>query len=120
MADVYTRPYGDAVSSNFPKMGEHPLEGSIVNTSGNRSPYTHPRPEYAPTGGQDAASAGGRGVGPMATGENAGPRFAPVTTISYPNSPEASETGRALRTVRSAIGNRDFWDKRYASGEVIA
>lgn len=108
-------------TTHFPKMGEHPLEGSIVNTSGNRSPYTHPRPEYAPTGAMDPATAGGRGSGAMATGENAGPRFAPVVTISYPNAPESAQTGRALRTVPSAIGNRDFWNARSAFvGPVIA
>ena len=120
MTDAYTRPYGDASSSNFPKMGEEPLVGSVVNVSGNRSPYTMPQARKGPSG--DALAMGGtavRGVGHDATGENAGPCFAPQTTISFPNSPEASQTGRALRTVPSAVGNRDFWDSRYESGQVL-
>ena len=120
MADAYTRPYGDATSSNFPKMGEHPLEGTIVNTSGDRSAYT--QSVARPTQG-DALATGGtaiRGASSM-SGEHNGPRFAPVTTISYPNSPEASQTGRGLRPVPSSVGNRDFWQSRQENygGEVI-
>lgn len=121
MTDAYTRPYGDATSSNFPKMGEHPLEGNLVNTSGNRSPYTQVQAKKGPSG--DALATGGtavRGVGANATGEHSGPCFAPQTTIYFPNSPEASQTGRGLRIVPSAVGNRDFWDSRYESGSVIA
>jgi len=122
MTDAYTRPYGDAVQSAFPKMGEHPLVGTIVNTSGDRSPYTHAvaRPSQG-----DAIAVGGtsvRGVGSDATGEHSGPCFAPQTTISFPNSPESAQTGRALRTVPSVAsrtGNGDFWDNRAYAGEVI-
>lgn len=113
----------EAVSSSFPKMGEHPLVGTIVNTSGNRSPYTHPVADPAQG---DAIATGGtaiRGVGSDATGEHSGPCFSPQTTISFPNSPEAGETGRGLRTVPSVAsktGNGDFWDRRGDSGRVIA
>lgn len=124
MTDAYTRPYGDAVSSNFPKMGEHPLEGTIVNTSGNRSPYTH---SVARAGSGDAIATGGtaiRGVGSDATGEHSGPMFAPQSTIVYNNSSMASDTGRGMRTIRSVAsktGNGDFWDSRTSqSGQVIA
>lgn len=123
MTDAYTRPYGDAVQSNFPKVGEHPLEGTIVNTSGNRSPYTHAEGRY--TGG-DAIGGGMavRPVGSMATGEHSGPVFAPQSTIVFPNSPESSQTGRGLRPIRSVAsktGNGDFWDSRTSqSGQVIA
>jgi hypothetical protein len=106
----------DMTTSSFPKMGENPLVGTIVNISGNRSPYTHP--VALPSQG-DAAAIGGtsiRSVGSDATGENAGPRFAPVTMICFPNDPAASQTGRGLRIVRSAVGNSDFWDRRYESG----
>jgi hypothetical protein len=122
MTDAYTRPYGDAVQSNFPKMGEHPLVGTLVNTSGDRSAYTTSRPRPAQG---DAIATGGtaiRGVGGDATGEHSGPVFSPQTTISYPNSPEASQTGRGLRTIPSVAaktGNGDFWDNR-AQGPVIA
>lgn len=123
MTDAYTRPYGDATQSNFPKMGEHPLEGTIVNTSGNRSPYTHAEARY--TGG-DAIGGGQavRGVGSDATGEHSGPVFAPQSTVVYNNSPEASMTGRGMRAIRSVAsktGNGDFWDQRSSqSGQVIA
>jgi hypothetical protein len=118
--DAYTRPYGDAVLSAFPKMGEHPLEGSIVNMSGQRSPYTNPvaRPVQG-----DAIAVGGtavRGVGSNATGEHSGPCFAPQTTIAFPNSPESSQTGRALVTVPSKAGSSDFWDNRAYAGKTIA
>lgn len=123
MTDAYTRPYGDAVQSSFPKMGENPLVGTIVNVSGNRSPYTHQVGKFD-QGDADAVGGGGaRGVGGMATGEHSGPVFAPQTTISFANSPEASQTGRGLRTVPSVAsktGNGDFWDNRYESGQVIA
>ena len=116
MADAYTRPYGDATSSSFPKMGENPMVGTLVNVSGDRSSYTHPRGKGGPSGDSETEPSSVRLVGSTATGENAGPRFAPVTTIYYPNTPEASQTGRGLRTVPSAIGNRDFWDSRYETG----
>lgn len=123
MTDAYTRPYGDATTSQFPKMGEHPLEGNIVNVSGDRSPYTQSVAKYS--GGDAIATSGTsiRGVGRDATGEKPGPAFAPQTTISFPNSPESSQTLRSLRTVPSVAsktGNGDFWDSRTSqSGQVI-
>lgn len=123
MADAYTRSYGDVTTSNFPKVGEHPLEGTIVNTSGNRSPYTHAEGRF--TGGD--AMGGGmavRGVGSDATGEHSGPAFAPQSTVVYNNSPEASQTGRGMRAIRSVAsrsGNGGFWDQRSSqTGQVIA
>jgi hypothetical protein len=113
----------ESVQSSFAKMGEHPLVGTIVNTSGNRSPYTHPVADPAQG---DAIATGGtaiRGVGRDATGEHSGPVCSPQTTISYPNSPEAAQTGRGLRTVPSVAsrtGNGDFWDRRAFTGQVIA
>jgi hypothetical protein len=124
MTDAYTRSYGDSTQTSFVKMGDHPLEGSIINTSGDRSPYTHAVGRYS---GGDAIATGGtaiRGVGGDATGEHSGPVFAPQTTISFPNSPEASQTGRALRimpSVASKTGNGAFWDNRaFDGGQVIA
>src|SRR5215472_6202311 len=121
MAKDYTRPYGDAATSNFPKMGEHPLEGNVVNVSGERSPYTNNRPKGGPTSDSEPGIQAVRGVGAMATGENAGPVFAPQTTISFPNSPEAATTGRAVKTVPSATRGGRFWHgARAEAGQVIA
>lgn len=122
MAD-YTRPYGDATTSAFPKMGEHPLVGTIVNISGNRSPYTTNRPKGGPSGDSESEPAAVRPVGRDATGEHSGPVFAPQTTIVFPNSPESSQTGRGLVTVPSVAskqGNGAFWDKRAYAGQVIS
>lgn len=108
------------MTTSFPKMGEEPLTSNIVNISGDRSPYTQSKAKFA---SGDALATGGtavRGVGPDATGEHSGPAFAPQTTICFPNSPEASDTGRGMRTVRSSLGNRDFWDSRSGqTGSVI-
>lgn len=110
----------DNATSHFPKMGEEPLTNHLVNASGDRSRYTTPVGRKGPAGDSESEPATRRGATSM-NGEHNGPRFAPVATISYPNAPEASATGRGMRTVPSAIGNRDFWDRRAdASGQVIA
>lgn len=108
------------MASQFPKMGEEPLVGTVVNVSGERSPYTKSVPRKGPAGDSESEPATHRGVGADATGEHAGPTFRPVTTLYAQNAAAASDTGRGMRTVRSAIGNRDFWDQRASqSGEVI-
>jgi hypothetical protein len=110
----------DSASSAFPKMGEAPLTSHLVNASGDRSPYTK---NVARPAQGDAEAVGGtaiRGVGQMATTEMNGPVNRPVTTISYPNSPEMSKTGRGMRVVPSKTGVGDFWDNRYETGQVIA
>lgn len=99
-------------SSVFPKMGAEPLTDHLVDISGNRSPYTIRVPRHGPSADSEPGDQALRGVGSDATGEHSGPRFAPVTTVFYPNAPEWSETGRALRTVPSKVGALDFWDAR--------
>ncbi len=109
----------DVTSSAFPKMGEEPLTSHLVNASANRG-NTMPVARHS---SGDALAVGGtaiRGVGRDATGEVNGPSFAPVTRISYPNSPEMAQTGRGLRIVPSKTGVGDFWDNRFDSGKVIA
>lgn len=106
----------DNATSNFPKMGEFALTDSIVNVSGNRSPYTQVQARSGPSADENPGGTAVRGQMAM-NGENPGPRFAPQTTISFPNAPEASQTGRGLRVVPSSIGNRDFWDSRYETGQ---
>jgi hypothetical protein len=108
--------------SQFPKMGEHPLEGSLVNMSGQRSPYTTAVPRNgasndSPDDGGDATHRGQM----LMSGEHNGPTFRPVTTLYQQNAAAASDIGRGMRTVPSALGDRDFWDQRASSsGEVIS
>lgn len=109
----------DNATSQFPKMGEEPLTNSLVNVSGNRSPYTKTVARKGPSG--DVLATGGKANrGATEIHEAHGPTFRPQTTICYPNAPEHAATGRGMRTVASAVGNRDFWDQRAdGSGQVI-
>lgn len=101
----------DNATSNFPKMGESPLVGSVVNVSGNRSPYTMPVARKGPSGDSETEPASVRPSGAMASGEHNGPRFSPMTTVFYPNSPEMQNTGRGMRTVPSK-GDNSFWGEQ--------
>jgi hypothetical protein len=108
------------MSAQFPTMGEYPLEGGLVNMSGERSAYTTPEARKGPSADAMDGPTGHKGAISM-SGEHNGPRFRPMTTICYPNTPEAGATGRGMRTLPSSVGNRDFWDRRAdGSGEVIA
>lgn len=112
----------NTAKSVFPKMGDEPLVGSIVNISGQRSPYTMMQPRDAGGATADVLATGTNGHRGqiMMSGEHPGPTFRPMTTISYPNAPEARNTGRGMRILRPSIGNRDFWDTRaLQSGQVI-
>lgn len=108
------------MSTSFPAMGEHPLEGNIVNMSGQRSRNTIPVARKGPSGdGQNLGPTAHRGQ-IMMSGEHNGPTFRPVTTLYQQNAAAASDTGRGMRTVPSSLGNRDFWDRRASqSGKVI-
>lgn len=107
------------MTTNFPSMGEHPLEGNIVNISGRESRNTILAPRHAPSGdGQNAGGTAHRGAISM-NGEHNGPRFRPVATLYKQNAAAASDTGRGMRTVPSSLGNRDFWASRQA-GRVIS
>lgn len=103
----------DAVS-NFPKMGEEPLVGNVVNVSGNRSPYTMPVARKGPSSDSEPGDMAVRGVGAMASGEHNGPTFAPLKTVFYPNSPEFKNTGRGMRRVPSK-GDTSFWSDEAVS-----
>lgn len=104
------------MSTNFPAMGEFPLTDSIVNVSGNRSPYTQTVARKGPAGDSESEPSAHRGQISM-DGEHNGPSFRPVTTLPFQPDPN---TGRGMRTVRSSVGNRDFWDSRSGqSGQVI-
>lgn len=107
------------MSTSFPAMGEEPLTSHLVNISGDRSPYTTPVARKGPAGDSESEPAAVRGQTEIHDAH--GPTFRPQTTICYPNAPEASGTGRGMRTVPSSLGNKDFWDMRNsgADGEVI-
>lgn len=93
----------DSATSNFPKMGDP--TASVVNMSGQRSPYMR----YADKQGfgkndNPADSARAHRGATEIRGAN-GPACKIVTTISYPNSPEASQT---LRNVKRVQGPYSF------------
>lgn len=107
------------MTSQFPAMGEFPLTDSIVNVSGDRSPYTKTVARKGPSGDSESEPAAVRGQISM-DGEHNGPTFRPVTMLYQQNAAEASAIGRGMRTVPSSLGNRDFWDDRASrSGQVI-
>lgn len=90
------------VTTHFEKVGDNPLVGNIVNISGNRSPYTLPVARKGPS--SDVLATGGKANkgATLMSGEHPGPAFRPQTRICYPNAPEASATGRGMRTVPKA------------------
>lgn len=100
-------------TSSFPKMGDDGYAG-LVNMSGQRSPYTQERPRSGPT----TPDMGGGGAGGRSNGgvlhEGMGPQFKPVTSAIYGT--DYAATGKAMRTVPSSVGNRDFWNSRAALG----
>ena len=104
-------------TSSFEKMGDSGYEG-LMNMSGQRSPYTIDRPRSGPNtpdmGGQNKNNRGSSMIH-----EAHGPTFRPVASQAY--APEYPETGRGMRQVPSALGNRDFWAARAGShaGETI-
>lgn len=106
------------MTTSFPKIGDEPLTSHLVNVSGDRSRYTMPVPRKGPSGDQMDGPTGHRGATSM-SGEHNGPRFRPVTTLYAQNAAAASDTGRGMRTLPSAMRS-PFWDKRNtASGAVI-
>lgn len=97
------------VTDTFPKMGDDGL-ASVVNVSGQRSAYTMPEGRKGPASDNPPDSPAAH-KGATLIHEAHGPTFRPVAT-RLPQQPDYPETGRAIRTVPSAIGNRDFWDQR--------
>jgi hypothetical protein len=106
--------------SQFPKMGEFPLVDSIGDPSALPSGHTTFRPRTGPAGDSESEPAGKRGASQM-SGEMNGPKFRPQMTVSWPNDPAASQTGRGLRILPSVASRNGFWDQRAdESGQVIA
>lgn len=100
-------------TSSFPKMGDEGY-ASLMNMSGQRSPYTMEQPRKGPTT-PDMGGGGAGGRGSTMIHEGHGPTFRPVASASYPT--EYAATGRNVRQVPSAVGNRDFWTSRAMAGE---
>lgn len=100
----------DKTQTSFPKMGDDGIPNSVVNISGQRSKYTTPVPKTgnAKGGSGEPATASHR-TGKL---ERLGAKGAPQATLYKQNAAEASATQRNVRTVPSAVGNRDFYSKR--------
>lgn len=106
-----------ASASNFPKMGES-LIHSLINVSGNRSPYTTVVAKK--TMGRGASPTGRAKVrGRTMIKEAHGPQFHISTTLYKANAAEASMVTRNTKMVPAVIQRPDhvgsavtFWSKR--------
>lgn len=89
------------------KMGE---EMAYPNSVAAQSPNV----KYAPRGQSKGGSIQpGKGApGRNNIQERLGAKYAPQMTLYVPNAAASSQVGRNVRTVQSAIGNRDFFFKR--------
>jgi hypothetical protein len=112
----------ESVTSNFQTMGESGIPHSVVNMSGQKSPYTLAQPRDA--GGATHSDVPGVGTKANRSAtlirEANGPRpnSIPLATRWPPNAACAHDVQRNVVPVPSALGNRDFWAKR-AEGPVI-
>lgn len=98
-----------APKSAFPTQGQ---VAAPVNASGAPSAHTTPVAKGGSAGGMlDGATANHR----QGVLEPHGASFKITATLYKQNAAEASATQRNVRTVPSAIGNRDFWASRDAS-----
>lgn len=73
-----------------------------------------PNVKYRPRGGGNKGGAAEAATRSHRAGhqERLGAKFAPQMALYAPNAAASSETGRNVRTLPSAVGNRDFWFKR--------
>lgn len=112
MARRDTRSFGDTTTDTFPKMGDDGL-ASVVNVSGQRSAYTMPQARKGPTSPDMGGGNGSARRSATEIHEAHGPTFRPVATSVY----DTTEQPRAMRTMPSAVGCRDFWDARASNNE---
>lgn len=97
----------DKTTTNFPKMGTEAAYAN--NVSAAPSPNTTAVPKHGGVGGSsEGASAS---IRPHVMERN-GFKGAPQMTLAYNTAPEAGQTYRNVRLVQSAVGNRDFYNKR--------
>lgn len=101
------------MAKNALNTGSRPTMGSVaapVNASAAPSRNTTVVGKKGPSGGMlEGATANHRGP---RLNETNGPAFRIQAMLYAPNAAEASATRRNVRVVPSAVGNRDFWDKR--------
>lgn len=98
----------DKTTTSFGKVGDS-FAKSAVNQSGAPSRNTKPVKRKGASGGAlEAATATHKKNIP----ERLGAKQHPTATLYKQNAAEASATQRNVRTVPSAIGNRDFYNKR--------
>lgn len=89
-----------------------------MGTSASQVTPAYPDPAHTTTvakqgsGKSDAPDNGGTATHRKGAIERLGASYAPRVNYVYPNQPEASQTLRNVRIVPSAVGNRDFWNKR--------
>jgi hypothetical protein len=105
----------DNATTNFPKMGDDGIVKSVVNISGQRSPYTKATGKKgfgksgAIPGTGDKANKGASSM----SGENPGPRCYIQEKIAYPNSPESA---KVLRNTKRVQGPYSFELARSQAG----
>ncbi len=92
--------------TNFATMG---TEASQVAGNASLSPNLKFQPRGGAKGGTTEPATAGHRQGIL---ERFGHKGAPQVGVEYANAPEAANVGKNVRLVRSAIGNRDFYDKR--------
>lgn len=110
----------DKTTTTFPKMGEE----NAYAVAGIRAAGA-PQLQYAPRGPQGVGGtiptekgAPGRANVPVMdnvvpqTAERLGAKWAPQMLMSSVQAAEAAQTGRNVRLFRSAVGEREFYDKR--------
>lgn len=112
---------GEQVSSQFPTIGSEGYH-TVVNLSGDKSPYTIMQPRDA--GGPTDSNTPGTGTkrnrsaGMIREANGPRPNSIPMATRWPANAAAAHDCQRNVVPVPSALGNRDFWAKR-AEGPVI-
>jgi hypothetical protein len=102
----------DPIKTDFPAMGLNGIPESVINMSGNRSPYTTLRPNAAPAGDSIDGVTGPPAAHTLVNAEVLGPVCAPQTTLFYPNAANHADSGRNVKLMPSRAGVSDFWDKR--------
>ena len=103
----------DNIKTTFEAMGDEGIPSSVINLSGQRSPYTRVRPRGGAVAGDDLPSSTGNRSQSLTNAEVLGPQCAPQTTLYYPNAADHEATGRNTRIVPSRTGVADnFWGSR--------